>query len=74
MRMGPQLDPPGKEGLAAMCANLLTRSGTATMTAEQVETASRASARQLESSAGGGGGGFFGLAACRSAARRAVPR
>ena len=28
MRMGPQLDPAGKEGLAAMCGNLLTRSGT----------------------------------------------
>ena len=38
MRCGPQLDPPGKEGLAAMCANLITRSGTANLTAEQVET------------------------------------
>ena len=29
MRLGPQLDPAGKEGLAAMTANLLTRSGDA---------------------------------------------
>ena len=61
MRCGPQLDPAGKEGLAAMCANLLTRSGTATMTAEQVESRVASLGAQLESSAGGGGGGFFGL-------------
>ncbi len=61
MRCGPQLDPAGKEGLAAMCANQLTRSGTATMTAEQVEARVASLGAQLESSAGGGGGGFFGL-------------
>ena len=61
MRMGPQLDPPGKEGLSAMCANLLTRSGTATMPAEQVETKVASLGAQLESNVGGGGGGFFGL-------------
>jgi len=60
MRLGPQLDPSGKEGLAAMCANLLTRSGTATMTAEQVETKVAGLGAQLESNVGGGGGGFFG--------------
>jgi len=61
MRLGPQLDPSGKEGLAAMCANLLTRSGTATMTAEQVETKVASLGAQLDSNVGGGGGGFFGL-------------
>lgn len=61
MRCGPQLDPAGKEGLAAMCANLLTRSGTATMTAEQVEARVAGLGAQLESSAGGSGAGFFGL-------------
>ena len=61
LRMGPQLDPSGKEGLAAMCANLLTRSGTATRTAEQVETRVASLGAQLESNTGGGGGGFFGL-------------
>jgi zinc protease len=60
MRIGPQLDPPGKEGLAGMCANLLTRSGTATLTAEQVETRVASLGAQLESNVGGGGGGFFG--------------
>lgn len=61
MRMGPQLDPPGKEGLAAMCGNLLTRSGTATMTADQVEQKVASLGAQLDSNTGGGGGGFFGL-------------
>ena len=61
MRCGPQLDPPGKEGLAAMCANLVTRSGTAQQTAEQVETQVASLGAQLDSNAGGGGGGFFGL-------------
>src|SRR5262249_15648510 len=37
MRLGPQLDPAGKEGLAALCGNLLTRSGMAGMTAGQGE-------------------------------------
>lgn len=61
LRMGPQLDPPGKEGLAAMCGNLLTRSGTATRTAEQVEERVASLGAQLDSNTGGGGGGFFGL-------------
>jgi zinc protease len=60
MRLGPQLDPPGREGLAAMCANLLTRSGNATMTAEQVENRVAGLGAQLNSNVGGGGGGFFG--------------
>jgi len=59
LRLGPQLDPPGREGLAAMTANLLTRSGTATMTAEQVETRVASLGAQLNSNVGGGGG-FFG--------------
>jgi zinc protease len=63
MRCGPQLDPPGKEGLAAMCANLLTRSGTAKLTAEQVEARVAGLGAQLDSNTGGGGGGFFGLGA-----------
>ena len=60
MRLGPQLDPAGKEGLAAMTANLLTRSGDATMTADQVETKVASLGAQLESNVGAGGGGFFG--------------
>jgi zinc protease len=61
MRCGPQLDPAGKEGLAAMCANLITRSGAGKLTADQLETRVAGLGAQLESSAGGGGGGFFGL-------------
>ena len=60
MRLGSQVDPAGKEGLADMTANLLTRSGTATKTATQVETRVAELGAQLESGAGGGGGGFFG--------------
>jgi zinc protease len=60
MRLGPQLDPTGKEGLAGMCANLLTRSGTATRTAEQVEARVASLGATLESGIGGGGGRFMG--------------
>jgi predicted Zn-dependent peptidase len=61
MRMGGQLDPAGKEGLASATANQLTKSGTATMTAEQVEARVAALGATLDSGNGGGfGGGFFG--------------
>jgi predicted Zn-dependent peptidase len=60
-RVGPDLDPPGKEGLAAMMMHLLTRGGTQTMTAEQLEERVAFLGAQLESSMGGGGGrGPFG--------------
>src|SRR5262249_20647456 len=48
------------EGLAAMTANLLTRSGATGMTAEQVESRVASLGAQLNSNVGGGGGGFFG--------------
>ena len=61
MRLGGQCDPAGKEGLASATANQLTRSGTATMTAEQVESRVAALGATLDSGNGGGfGGGFFG--------------
>lgn len=62
MRIGPDLDPPGKEGLAAMAMNLLTRSGTTRMTAEQLEERVSFLGATLESGLGGGGGmmGFGG--------------
>ena len=60
MRVGPDLDPPGKEGLAATTAYLLTRSGTATMTAEQLEERVAFLGAQLESGMGAGRG-MFGL-------------
>lgn len=57
MRLGGQLDPAGKEGLAIATGSQLTRSGTATMTAEQVEARVAALGATLESGIGGGFGG-----------------
>ena len=61
MRVGPDLDPEGQEGLAATAMHLLTRSGTAAMTAEQLEERLAFLGAQLESGMGGGGGGMFGI-------------
>jgi zinc protease len=60
MRVGPDLDPAGKEGLASTMVHLLTRSGTPTLTAEQLEERLAFLGAQLESSMGGGGGGMMG--------------
>ncbi|MBI1796989.1 MAG: insulinase family protein [Candidatus Eisenbacteria bacterium] len=60
MRVGPDLDPAGKEGLAAMTVYLLTRGGTSTRTATQIEDRVAFLGAQLESQQGGGGGGFGG--------------
>lgn len=60
LRVGPDLDPQGKEGLAATMVHLLTRSGTKIMTAEQLEERLSFLGAQLESGMGGGGG-MFGL-------------
>jgi zinc protease len=56
MRIGPDLDPPGQEGLAAATVNLLTRSGTAGMTADQLEERVAFLGAQLESGMGSGRG------------------
>jgi zinc protease len=63
MRIGPDLDPQGKEGLAGSTMYLLTRSGTKKMTAEQLEERVAFLGAQLESGMGGGGGmmGFGGV-------------
>ena len=61
MRIGPDLDPPGKEGLAAGTVHLLTRGGTASRTAEQLEERVAYLGAQLEAAMGGGGGGIFGV-------------
>ena len=63
MRLGPDLDPAGKEGLAGSLVYLLTRSGTKQHTATQMEDRLAALGAQLDSQMGGGGGGFFGLGA-----------
>ena len=60
MRIGPDLDPVGKEGLAATMVNQLTRGGTSARSATQIEDRVAFLGAQLESSVGGGGGGPFG--------------
>jgi zinc protease len=62
MRVGPDLDPIGKEGLTATMVYLLTRSGTKSMNAEQLEDRLAFLGAQLESGMGGGGG-MFGMGA-----------
>jgi predicted Zn-dependent peptidase len=63
MRIGPDLDPPGREGLAQGMVYLLTRGGTASRGAKQVEDRVAFLGAQLESQMGGGGGGMFGAGA-----------
>ncbi|OGF08782.1 MAG: hypothetical protein A2W00_13525 [Candidatus Eisenbacteria bacterium RBG_16_71_46] len=60
MRIGPDLDPLGKQGLAQGTMYLLTRSGTAGRTAAQLEDRVAFLGAQLQSQMGGGGGGFGG--------------
>ena len=72
MRVGPDLDPAGKEGLAATMMHLLTRSGTKDLTAEQLEERLAFLGAQLESGMGGGGG-MMGLGGVPISGRR-VPR
>jgi len=60
MRIGPDLDPTGKEGLAETMVHLLTRGGTTTRNATEIEDRVAFLGAQLESSMGGGGGGPFG--------------
>jgi zinc protease len=61
LRVGPDLDPAGKEGLAAMTMNLLTRSGTPTRNTKALEDRVAALGARLTSDVGGGGGNpFFG--------------
>jgi predicted Zn-dependent peptidase len=57
MRIGPDLDPAGKEGVAATMVNLLTRGGTTTRTATQVEDRVAFLGAVLDANLGGGGGG-----------------
>src|SRR5437867_4909717 len=58
MRIGPDLDPVGKEGLAQTTVHLLTRGGTASRTAEQLEQRVAFLGAQLQSATGAGGGAF----------------
>ncbi len=60
MRLGPDLDPAGKEGLAGGMVHLLTRGGTTSKTAKELEDRVAYLGAALNSRMGGGGGGFFG--------------
>lgn len=60
MRVGPDLDPAGKEGLTTTMVNLLTRGGTKTRNATEIEDRVAFLGAQLESQMGGVGGGPFG--------------
>jgi zinc protease len=60
MRVGQDLDPAGKEGLASLAMHLVTRSGTPTKTAQQLEDRVAFLGAEMNSGLGGGGGGFFG--------------
>jgi predicted Zn-dependent peptidase len=53
MRLGPDLDPQGKEGAVATMMNLLTRGGTTTKTASQIEDRVAYLGGQLDSQLGG---------------------
>ncbi len=59
-RVGPDLDPAGKEGLAGTAMHLLTRSGTGTRSAQALEERVAFLGAQLESGMGSGRG-MFGL-------------
>lgn len=60
MRIGPDLDPAGKEGLAEGVVHLLTRGGTTSKGAQALEDRVAFLGASLNSRMGGGGGGFFG--------------
>lgn len=60
MRIGPDLDPAGKEGVAEGVMHLLTRGGTTSRSAQVLEDRVAYLGATLNSRMGGGGGGFFG--------------
>jgi hypothetical protein len=55
LRLGPDLDPAGKEGAVATMVHLLTRGGTTTKTAAQIEDRLAYLGATLDSQIGGGG-------------------
>jgi zinc protease len=63
LRVGPDLDPSGKEGLGALALHLLTRGGSRARTAAEVEDRVAFLGALLESQQGPGGGGMMGIGA-----------
>jgi zinc protease len=66
MRLGPDLDPPGKEGLGSIMVEQLTRGGTGTLTAEQLEDRVAELGAQLYSGMGSGRRGMMGMGGVRT--------
>lgn len=61
MRLGPDLDPSGKDGLGEIMVAQLTRGGAGGMTAEQLEDRVAALGATLDAQMGGGGRGMMGM-------------
>jgi zinc protease len=66
MRLGPDLDPPGKEGLGSIMVGQLTKGGTSTLTAEQLEDRVAGLGAQLYSGMGSGRRGMMGMGGVRT--------
>jgi zinc protease len=66
MRLGPDQDPPGKEGLGSIMMGQLTRGGIKSMTAEELEDRVAFLGAQLDSRMGGGRRGMMGLGGIRT--------
>ncbi|MEZ4386708.1 MAG: pitrilysin family protein [Candidatus Krumholzibacteriia bacterium] len=66
LRLGPDLDPVGKEGLGSLMMDLLTRSGTADLGAAELEDRVAALGAQLGSGMGGGRRGMMGMGGVRT--------
>ncbi|MFN2369581.1 MAG: hypothetical protein ABR506_00350, partial [Candidatus Krumholzibacteriia bacterium] len=66
LRLGPDLDPAGKEGAGGLMMDLLTSGGTASLTAEQLEDRLAALGADLGSGMGGGRRGMMGMGGVRT--------
>ncbi len=66
MRIGPDLDPPGKEGLGRIMIEQLTKGGTSALTAEQLEDRVAELGAQLYSGMGSGRRGMMGMGGVRT--------
>ncbi len=66
MRLGPDVDPAGKEGLGRMMVGQLTRGGAGDLTAEELEDKLAALGANLFSGMGGGRRGMMGMSGVRT--------
>ncbi|MFH1842122.1 MAG: pitrilysin family protein [bacterium] len=66
MRLGPDQDPAGKEGLGGIMVRQLTRGGNAAFSAEELEDRVAQLGAQLTSGMGGGRRGMMGMGGIRT--------